>query len=594
MTTPPLQTETGLIDGVWPEAALLPPGGIAQLFFQRARELGPRPFLHRWEGDGWAAWSWTETAARVTGVARGLMAHGVQPGDRVLLVAENRVEWQVSALGIMAARAITVPLSATATADDWRLIIASAEPRACIVSARLAKKFREVAAAAGWGGPRVEMADTASAGAGTWSELAATPGAEPTEFGTLDDLCCLIYTSGTGGTPKGVEQTHRNVLWNCVGAARNLAPYGLAGNRFLSFLPLSHTYEHTAGFISPMALGGEIFVSRGPEHFARELRLAAPTVLIVVPRFCEVMQQRIETGLARKSALARKLFAVTDRLGRHVARGGRPTVGARLWSATVGRVVRRQLAAHFGGALKAMLSAGAPLRADTAEFFNGMGLALHEAYGQTEAAPGITMQRRGAIRPGTVGPAMHGVTVRIADDGEVLVQGPNVMRGYWREPAATAAALAGGWLHTGDIGRIEADGALVIVDRKKDFLKTAGADMIAPQPIELALTGEPEIAQAMLCGEGWAHLGALVVPDVASREALAAGKTTAAAVEKRVQAAVDRVNARLSAKLRVRRIALLTEPFTVENGMLTGTLKVRRRVVLERHKIVISALRDPG
>jgi long-chain acyl-CoA synthetase len=232
------------------------------------------------------------------------------------------------------------------------------------------------------------MADTASPGARTWSELAATPGAEPTEFGTLDDLCCLIYTSGTGGTPKGVEQTHRNVLWNCVGAARNLAPYGLAGNRFLSFLPLSHTYEHTAGFISPMALGGEIFVSRGPEHFARELRLAAPTVLIVVPRFCEVMQQRIETGLARKSAVARKLFAVTDRLGRHVARGGRPTLGARLWSATVGRVVRRQLAAHFGGALKAMLSAGAPLRADTSEFFNGMGWRCTKPTGRPSRRPG--------------------------------------------------------------------------------------------------------------------------------------------------------------------------------------------------------------
>ena len=591
MTTAPLRTASGLVDGVLPEAALLPAGGIAQLFFQRARQLGARPFLHRWEGEGWAAWSWTETAARVTGVARGLMAHGLQPGDRVLLVSENRVEWQVSALGIMAARAITVPLSATATADDWRLIIASSEPRACIVSARLAKKFRE--AATEWGGLRVEMEDTASAGARPWSELAATPGAEPTEFGTLDDLCCLIYTSGTGGTPKGVEQTHRNVLWNCVGAARNLAPYGLTGNRFLSFLPLSHTYEHTAGFISPMALGGEIFVSRGPEHFARELRLAAPTVLIVVPRFCEVMQQRIETGLARKSALVRKLFAVTERLGRHLVRGGRPSAGARLWSATVGRVVRWQLAAHFGGALKVMLSAGAPLRADTSEFFNGMGLALHEAYGQTEAAPGITMQRQHATRPGTVGPPMHGVAVRLADDGEVLVRGPNVMRGYWREPAATASALVGGWLHTGDIGRFESDGSLVIVDRKKDFLKTAGADMIAPQPIELALTGEPEIAQVMLCGEGWDHLAALVVPDLASREAIADGKLTIGQVEKRVQGAVDRVNARLSAKLRVRRIALLKEPFTVENGMMTGTLKVRRRVVLEHYKTLISNLREP-
>ncbi|MCX6950718.1 MAG: AMP-binding protein, partial [Verrucomicrobia bacterium] len=256
------------------ETEVLASGGIAEVFFRRARQLGPRPFLHRWEGEGWTALTWTETAARVGGVARGLAALGVAPGDRVLLVSENRVEWHMSALGILAARAITVPLSATATVDDWRLIIASAEPRACIVSARLAKRFREVAAAAGWGGARIEIDDTASAGAVRWSDLAATPGAEPTQFGGLDDLCCLIYTSGTGGTPKGVEQTHRNVLWNCIGALRVLVPYGVERNRFLSFLPLSHTYEHTAGFVSPMVFGAEIYVSRGPEHFAKELRLA--------------------------------------------------------------------------------------------------------------------------------------------------------------------------------------------------------------------------------------------------------------------------------------------------------------------------------
>lgn len=576
------------------EADVLAPGGIAELFFRRARVLGTKPFLHRWEGEGWVAWSWTETAKRVTGVANGLAALGVKPGDRVLLVSENRVEWQVSALGIMAARAITVPLSATATADDWRLIMASAEPSACIVSARLAKKFRDVASAANWPGARIEIDEKPAAGAKAWSELAATPGAEPTEFAGLDALCCLIYTSGTGGTPKGVEQTHRNVLWNCVGAIHNLKPYGLTGNRFLSFLPLSHTYEHTAGFISPVALGAEIFVSRGPEHFAKELRLSAPTVLIVVPRFCEVMHQRIEAGLARKGALARKLFATTDEIGRRGARGEAPTLGERLWSATLGRVVKKQLAAHFGGALKVMLSAGAPLRAETSEFFNGVGLPLHEAYGQTESAPGITMQQAGKIRPGNVGLPMHGVSVRLADDGEVLVQGANVMRGYWREPAATAAALADGWLHTGDIGRFESDGSLVIVDRKKDFLKTAGADMIAPQPIELALTGQPEIAQAMLCGDGWVHLAALIVPDVPTREALAAGKTTAAEVEKRVQVAVDRVNTKLSAKLRVRRFAVLTEAFTIENGLMTGTLKVRRRAVLTRHADVIATLREPA
>ena len=202
------------------------------------------------------------------------------------------------------------------------------------------------------------------------------------------------------------------------------------------------------------------------------------------------------------------------------------------------------------------------------------------------------MQVAGAIRPGNVGPAMHGMKLRLADDGEVLVQGPHVMRGYWREPAATAAALADGWLHTGDIGRFEPDGALVIVDRKKDFLKTAGADMIAPQPIELALTGQPEIAQAMLCGDGWPHLAALIVPDTASREAASAGTLSVGDLEKRVQTAVDRVNARLSARLRVRRIGVLREPFTVENGLMTGTLKVRRRIVLERYAPLLTTLRD--
>jgi len=581
-------------DGAALAEAFLHDGGIAGLFQRRARELGPRPFLHRWEDGGWAAWSWTETAARVAGLAHGLSALGVRPGDRVLIVSENRVEWHVSALAIWTARAISVPLSTTETTENWQLILAHAEAGAAIISARMAKRFAEAAAAAGWKGPRIEMSATPAPGAHRWSELAEASAPEPGGSAGLDDACCLIYTSGTGGTPKGVEQTHRNVLWNCVGAAANLSAYGLAGHRVLSFLPLSHTYEHTAGFVTPLALGAEIFVSRGPDHFAVELRTAAPTLLLVVPRFCEVMQQRVAAGLARKGRLARGLFAVTDRIGRKAARGERLASWEAAWSVTIGRKVRRQLRSHFGGALQCLLSAGAPLRPESSEYFNGFGLPLHEAYGQTETAPGITMQRAGAIRAGNVGPPMYGVEVRLAADGEILVRGPNVMRGYWREPAATARALEGGWLHTGDIGRFEPDGSLVIVDRKKDFLKTAGADMIAPQPIELALTSEPIIAQAMLCGDGWAHLAALLVPDQATREAMTAGTVTHAQVMKSTQAAVDRVNARLSAKLRVRRFAVLTEPFTVENGLMTGTLKVRRRAVLDRHQAVISTLREPA
>ncbi len=569
----------------------LPPGGIPELFYRRAEARADRPFLHRWAGEGWTAWTWRETAARVSALARDLARRGVGRGDRVALVSENRVEWQVSALAIMTTGAMHVPLSTSGTPDEWRQILASATPCGAIVSGAQRAKYDAAAAAAGRSGWRLDLDDPGPEG---WPARAATAGSAPPLASALDDVCCLIFTSGTGGAPKGVEQTHRNILANAMGAADNLSAYGIGDERFLSFLPLSHTYEHTAGFITPVALGAEIFVSRGPEHFARELRTAAPTVLIVVPRFCEVMQQRIAAGLARQSALKRRLFAVTERIGRRQAAGTAAGPGARLWMGTIGARVKRQLRDHFGGAVKCMLSAGAPLRADTSLFFNGLGLPLHEGYGQTEAAPGITMQRRGMIRPGTVGTPMTGMELRLADDGEILARGPNVMRGYWQDPATTAATLADGWLHTGDIGRLEPDGSLVIVDRKKDFLKTAGGDMIAPQPLELALTAQPGIGQAMVVGDNWPHLAVLIVPDTPIREAAAAGRLTAADVTAQAQAAVDAVNRTLPAKRRLRRLAVVLQPFTVENGQLTGTLKVRRRRVLEAHATVIAGLREGG
>ncbi|MBI5768907.1 MAG: long-chain fatty acid--CoA ligase [Verrucomicrobia bacterium] len=588
MSHPTAGISPALFDPSAPEQALLAAGSVAGLFFQRARALGDQPFLLQSHADGWRGWSWREAAGRVAGVAQALARHGVKRGDRVLLVSENRIEWHASDLSILAAGAVTVPLPSTASVDDWRYIITHAEPSAVIVSQRLVAKFEQAAPA---GRPLFRLTIGSDHDEFSWEQPAAAGGPEPVQFAGLDDLCCLIYTSGSGGTPKGVEQTQRNLLSNVAAAIRNLRPYGLEGHRIFSFLPLSHTFEHTAGFVTPIALGAQLFVSRGPEHFAQELPAAAPTLMCVVPRFCEVMHQRIQTELRRQSRLAQSLFARTEAIGRRRVRREPVSLVDAAWDATLGRVVRGRLRAKFGGALRCMLSAGAPLRPETSEFFNGLGLPLHEAYGMTEAAPGITMQRHGQIRPGTVGPPMHGVEVRLAGDGEILARGPNVMRGYWRDPAATAAALADGWLHTGDIGRFDADGSLVIVDRKKDFLKTAGADMVAPQPIELALTKEPGIAQAMLCGDGWPHLAALLVPDPETREALTAGKLPPRELETRMQAAVDRVNAGLAPTRRIRRFAVLAEPFTPDNGLLTSTLKIRRRAVLERHAAIIAGLR---
>jgi long-chain acyl-CoA synthetase len=572
------------------EREFLHDGGIVGLFFERVSDFPDDPFLHRWENDRWMAWTWGDTGRRVRSLANALRRFGLVPGDRVLIVSENRVEWHVSALAIMSIGAITVPLPPTATAEEWAHIVRNADPAACILSPGLRQKFAAIAEFAAWQGHRIEMTSTPSAGAASWDELAAGDGPPPPRELRIDRVCCVIYTSGTRGIPKGVEQTHRNLLSNAVGAALNLQPYGIENERFLSTLPLSHSYEHTAGFVTPIAIGARIFVSRGPEHFAHELRTARPTVLIVVPRLCELLQQRITAEVARQPRVRQRLFALTERIGRRQASGARLRMHEIVWHATLGALVRRQLRAHVGDTLKCMLSAGAPLRSDTFLFFNGLGLPLHQAYGQTEAGPGLTMQPKSLLRPGTVGLPMHGMNIRLAEDGEVLAQGPNVMRGYWRDPEGTTEALSGGWLHTGDIGRLEPDGSLVIVDRKKDILKTAGGEMVAPQPIELALTSLPDVCQAMVVGDGWAHLGALLVPNAALLEASARGNVTAAEIRARLQAAVDIVNASLPPTRRIRKFAVAMEPFTLQNGLLTGSLKTRRKRVLEAHQATIATL----
>jgi len=563
------------------------------VFFRRVDALGDRPFLHAWRDQRWQPWSWREVAQRVTALGASLRRLGLQPGDRAILVAENRVEWHASALAILSVRAINVPLSTAASADEWAEIIANAEPSLCIASSACAAKLAAVLERLGRPLPTVVIGETPTASAHAWTELAAGEAPRPDCGNALDDVCCLIYTSGTGGKPKGVEQTHRAILWNAIGAAQNLAAYGLDHIRFLSFLPLSHAYEHTGGFLTPIAMGAEVYVSRGVEHLAAELISARPTVLVVVPRFCEVMQQRIATALERQPAWRQWLFATTARFGRRAFLGERVGLVGRLWLRGPGRKVQAQLRARFGGALTCMLAAGAPLRPETCIFFNALGLPVHQAFGQTEAAPGITMQRRGALRPGGVGVAMAGMTVRLAEDGEILARGPNVMRGYWREPELTARTLAGGWLHTGDIGRIEADGSLAIVDRKKDFLKTAGGDMIAPQPIELALAAQPGVGQMLVCGDGWPHLAALFVPDQPTRDRLQAGTVTLDDVTRGCQRAVDAVNRAAPAKQRIRRFAIIAEPFTIENGLLTNTMKIRRRAVLEKHAALVRTLEAP-
>jgi len=578
--------------------------------FARAVEKGSdRPFLRRRERSSWRALSWAETNEQARALGACLAAHGVRPGDRVAIVAENRPEWCVADLACLAIGAITVPAYTTWTADDHAYVLSHSEAVAVVTGggtipdrltpalARLPPMRLVVALdrppEVPSGTPCMGWQEALARGRDAGAELAG-------ERSTSDDLACFIYTSGTGGRPKGVMLSHGSIMANLEGAWSLLEEVGIGDDVFLSFLPLSHAYEHTVGQFLPIAIGAEIWYSDGVERLSQDLIEARPTILTCVPRLLEVLRQRILTGVERRGGFRAKLFRLALEMGlRRLDGGGRLDPMRAMLDGLLDHLVRAQVRARFGGRLKAVVSGGAPLNPEVGRFFLALGVPLLQGYGQTEASPVISANRPRRNKVETVGPPLDGVEVRIAEDGEILVRGKLVMKGYYKDPEATAAALRDGWLHTGDVGTLDAEGFLSITDRKKDIIVLSGGDNVAPQKIEGVLALEPEIGQAMVYGDRRPHLVALVVP---SRELLEAASSRTGLppnspqlaqdpeLERAVEAAVARANAKLSSLERIRRAGILTEPFTVENGLMTPTMKLRRTRIVERHVVALERL----
>jgi long-chain acyl-CoA synthetase len=574
---------------------------LVTMFFRQADRFGERPLLWHKREARWVPLTWREVAVKICLLARGLRSLGIQPGDRVLLVSENRPAWFVADFAVMATGAITVPAYTSNTEADHYHVLANSGAAAIVVSTRrLAEKVLKAAMRCPDVRVLVAIDDLAPQEQPhfevlTWQQVMEKGEGDHTNIRaaaaqfTPDELACIIYTSGTGGAPKGVMLSHGAILANIAGAIEVLKELGLGDDVFLSFLPLSHAYEHTVGQFLPIALGAEIYYAESVDRVAVEFAEVKPTIFSAVPRFYEVIQQRILHGVRKQGGLRARLFNWTVSLGRR--RHERPDslgAGARLLDLLLDRLVRAKIRARFGGRLKAMVSGGAALDPELAFFFQAIGLPLFQGYGQTEAAPLISVNRPSRPKLHTVGPAIAGVEARVAEDGEILVRGPVLMRGYWRNEEATAEALRDGWLHTGDIGKIDADGDIIITDRKKDLLVVSGGDNVSPARIENLLTQRPEIAQALVWGDGRPHLVALLVPDADWLRDWARGAGKPADLQalcedpelRRVLgAAVDEVNRGLSVIEKVRRFAIAPEPFTVDNGQMTPTLKVRRHAV---------------
>ncbi len=600
---------------------------LVAMFLARAEFFGDRPFLWAKRDGQWQSRSWREAADQVCLLAEALRKLGLEPGERVVLVSENRPEWCIADLAIMAAGLITVPAYTTNTERDHLHVLENSGARAVIVSnAKLAQPLLTACLSAPGIGhiigieplrrmqsERILFHEWSEMVGGDATSAQLSVAARIAAIGR-GETACIIYTSGTGGAPRGVCQHHGAILCNVDGAAHILAEdlgWDASGKEtevFLSFLPLSHAYEHTGGQYLPIGMGAQIYYAEGLEKLASNIEETRPTLMVVVPRLFEVLRARIMKQVEKQGKLPNYLMARALAIGARKAEGN-ANILRRLIDTPmdffIERTLRPKIRQRFGGRIKAMVSGGAPLNPDVGLFFDAMGLTMLQGYGQTESGPVISCNRpKVGLAMDTVGPPMRGVEVRFAEDGEILVHGELVMHGYWRNEAETARAIPkegpqAGWLHTGDIGHLDTQGRIKITDRKKDMIVNDKGDNVSPQKIEGMLTLQPEIGQAMVSGDKRPYIVGLIVPDgewalewsraqgekfnLTALQDLPAFRTA-------IRAAVDRVNKDLSVIEKVRQFTFADEAFTIDNEEMTPSMKIRRHKIRERYSARIDGL----
>jgi long-chain acyl-CoA synthetase len=575
----------------------------------------PDQFLRRGAHD-WEAISGERALADVEALALALRELGIERGDRVALLSETRYEWAMTDLAILGLGAVTVPIYPTLTVAQCRTLLENCAPKVLVASTVLQlEKIRAASAGLECVRARVSIDPLPPGGAPSEHALhtllergAKLREAEPDGFRAAagavrpDDLATIIYTSGTTGEPKGAMLTHGNIASNVAAALRVLS-YESA-DRCLSFLPLSHIFERMAGFYAILACGASIAYARNFDTVGADALEVRPTILLAVPRFYEKVYARVLEAARAHPAPVRALFSWGLARGRAMARAHyawrRPSPLTALQARIADGLVLSKLRARLGGRLRFCVSGSAPLSPAVMEFFYAIGVPIIEGYGLTETSPVISLNPLGRERPGTVGTPIPGVEVRIGEEGEILTRGSHVMRGYYRNEAATREALRDGWFHTGDIGHLDGDGYLVITDRLKDLLVLAAGKKVAPQPIEGKLKNSRWVSEAVLLGDRRPYVVCLVVPEFGALEAEAKTRGWTFASRRELverpdvralyQAEIDRLNVDLAPFEQIKRFALLDRELSQETGELTPSLKVKRRVVTEHFAPVIEDL----
>ncbi|MCU0244043.1 MAG: long-chain fatty acid--CoA ligase [Acidobacteria bacterium] len=568
--------------------------------------------------DGtYAPISAAEFGAGVRRLALGLRALGFEPGQKLCLLSENRPDWTMTDFATLCAGGLTVPIYTTLVPEQVRYIVDDSDAAVVVVSnADQWKKIEPLRAGLTKVRHYITFAETAPAGVLTLREVqekgAALEAREPGLFEAMvarvkpEDEATLIYTSGTTGVPKGVILTHDNLVSN-IKAAAALVEF-TDKDTALSFLPLSHVLERMVMF-TYVSKGSTVAYAESVEAVAKNLLEVRPHIMVSVPRVFEKIYTKVMDQVLASPALRRRIFFWALKVGKAYGAlkiEGRPIPGGlKARHAVAAKLVFSKIIAKTGGRVRFFVSGGAPLSRDIAEFFYAIGLVILEGYGLTETSPLLSINTFEAIRLGSVGRPAPRVDIRIAPDGEILARGPNIMKGYYKKEAETREVLEGGWFHTGDIGQFDADGFLVITDRKKDLIVTSGGKNIAPQPIENLLKSSPYIVNAVVLGDRRRFIAALIVPDFdklrdyAKAQGIPFGTVEELCKDRRIVAflksEVDRATPQLASYERVKKIAVLPRDFDIERGEITPSLKVRRANVTTEYQDAIDALyREDG
>ena len=561
---------------------------LVELFFSQVKKQDSKSIFLEWlNPKDKKKLTWGETSSCIYKLAK-ILKENIADGDRCLLVSENRPEWLISDIAVMLSNGITVPAYTTYTESDYKYLVEDCEPSVIIVSNdEMHDKLKNIIEEKAFIKKVITFDEIYKA----HHELNIDNKEKYLDFNSIiknefsekdkiinlnlkrSSTACIIYTSGTGGNPKGVILSHGGILNNLVGACEIMKPLIDSRPIFLTWLPLSHSYEHCVQF-AQIAVGAKVFYAEKIEKLLDNISEAKPTIMTAVPRFYQNLYNKININMKKQTGFKAKLIDATIRLGKKKLLKEKMTIFEKLLNLLVDVLVRRKIKKQFGGNLRAFISGGGALDREIGEFLNSIGLPTLQGYGLTETSPVVSCNPIHKIRVETVGPPFKGNKVKIAEDGEILVKGENVMLGYWNKKEETANAIKDGWLHTGDIGEIDpVDGYLKITDRKKDIIVSAGGDNISPAKIENMLTNEPEIDQCMVYGDKKNYLVALIVPNKEFFKE-----------KEKINIIIENLNKKLTLVEKIKKIQLIDENFSIENGLLTPTMKVKRKKVTAKYK----------